>query len=119
MRPVRWLISLSLAAAGLASLSSGQVRPTRQAVLFEGARLIAGDGLAPIENSAFLIENSRITKVGRKGEIALPSGVTRVVLSKPSWNQKGSLTRDQREATRVLDPDRRGTTTIRVTSPRW
>ena len=38
--------------------------------MFEGARLIAGDGRAPIENSAFLVENNKFTRVGRKGELA-------------------------------------------------
>ena len=41
--------------------------PTR--TLFEGARLIVGDGTQPIENSAFLVENDSITRVGRKGQI--------------------------------------------------
>jgi imidazolonepropionase-like amidohydrolase len=50
-------------------------------VLFEGARLIVGDGSAPIENSAFLIENGHFTRIGKKGSIALPAGVTRVDLT--------------------------------------
>ena len=81
MRQATWLICVSLAAAGFASLPSGQVGPTRSAVLFEGARLIAGDGLPPIENSAFLVEDSRFTRVGRKSEIPLPAGATRVDLT--------------------------------------
>ena len=47
-------------------------RPTR-AVLYESARLIAGDGSAPIADSAFLVENGTITKVGRKGELTSPA----------------------------------------------
>ncbi len=38
----------------------GQTRTTG-ATVFEGARLITGDGSAPIENSAFLVENNRFT----------------------------------------------------------
>jgi imidazolonepropionase-like amidohydrolase len=49
--------------------------------LFEGARLITGDGRAPIENSAFLVENDRFTRVGRKGEIQAPAGSARVDLT--------------------------------------
>ena len=49
--------------------------------LFEGARLITGDGGAPIEDSAFLIEADRITAVGKKGQIQLPQGATRVDLT--------------------------------------
>ena len=51
------------------------------AILFEGARLITGDGSAPIEDSAFLIDSDRITRVGKKGEIQLPEGGTRVDLA--------------------------------------
>jgi imidazolonepropionase-like amidohydrolase len=51
------------------------------ATLFEGARLITGDGSAPIEDAAFLMESDRITRVGKKGEIQLPAGAERVDLS--------------------------------------
>jgi imidazolonepropionase-like amidohydrolase len=50
-------------------------------VLFEGARLIAGDGSAPIENSAFTVVGGTISWIGRKGELNLPSGAARVDLS--------------------------------------
>jgi imidazolonepropionase-like amidohydrolase len=39
--------------------------------VFEGARLITGDGKAPIENSAILVENGSIRRAGKRG-IALP-----------------------------------------------
>src|SRR6266446_5123266 len=55
-------------------------RPTGAAV-FEGARLITGDGGAPIEDAAFVVENSRITAVGRRGEVAAPAGAARVDLT--------------------------------------
>jgi len=50
-------------------------------VLFEGARLIVGDGSAAIENSAVLMQNARIARVGKKGEINLPAGAARVDLT--------------------------------------
>ena len=50
-------------------------------IVFEGARLITGDGSAPIENSAFVIQNNRFTTVGRKGEVQAPPGATRVDLT--------------------------------------
>jgi imidazolonepropionase-like amidohydrolase len=65
----------------LSGMSAGQAPRGRPAVLFEGARLIAGDGRVPIASSAFLVEGSRFTRVGRKGEIALPAGATRVDLT--------------------------------------
>jgi imidazolonepropionase-like amidohydrolase len=49
--------------------------------LFEGARLITGAGGPPIENSAFLVENDRFTRVGRKGEISPPPGAARIDLT--------------------------------------
>jgi imidazolonepropionase-like amidohydrolase len=54
---------------------------TAQSTLFEGARLITGDGGAPIEDSAFLIENGRIAQVGRRGQVTAPAGAARVDLS--------------------------------------
>ena len=73
MRLFRYLfivaVSLSAAAA------------QQGAILFEGARLIVGDGSAAIENSAFLIEGNKILKVGRKGELQLPAGAARVSLT--------------------------------------
>src|SRR6185295_7490307 len=54
---------------------------SRGATWFEGARLIVGDGSAPIENSAFLVEGQTFTWVGRKGERQPPAGAARVDLS--------------------------------------
>jgi imidazolonepropionase-like amidohydrolase len=46
--------------------------------VFEGARLITGDGSAPIENAAIVVTGDRITAVGRRGEVAVPPGAARV-----------------------------------------
>src|SRR5207244_7032614 len=54
---------------------------TANTTLFEGARLIIGDGSAAIENSAFIIENGRFTRVGKKGQIQIPKGAVRVDLT--------------------------------------
>ena len=63
--------------------ASGQapVKLTGKTTLFEGARLITGGDGPAIESSAFLVENGRFTKVGKKGEIKPPSGAARVDLS--------------------------------------
>ena len=53
----------------------------RKVTLFEGARLIMGDGRSPIESAAFIVENDRFTTVGRKGEVQAPPGATRVDLT--------------------------------------
>ncbi len=56
------------------------VAPVQAQTLFEGARLITGDG-GVIENSAFVVTGNQITQVGRKGEVPLPAGGTRVDLT--------------------------------------
>jgi imidazolonepropionase-like amidohydrolase len=48
--------------------------------LFEGARLITGDG-GIIENGAMLVDNDTITRVGRRGDVSAPSGAARVDLT--------------------------------------
>ena len=70
-------LSLLLSSLALFPTAKGQ----NNATLFEGARLITGDGAAPIENSAFMIENNRFTAVGKKGEMRAPAGAQRVDLS--------------------------------------
>jgi len=49
--------------------------------LYEGARLIPGDGSAVISESAFIVENGAITRLGGKGEISAAPGVRRVDLT--------------------------------------
>ena len=49
--------------------------------VFEGARLITGDGSAPVADSAFTVENGRFTAVGRKGQLKVPAGAARVDLT--------------------------------------
>src|SRR5215471_17630040 len=61
--------------------AAGQAPRPVGAVVFEGARVITGDGSSAIEDAAFVVENSRITAVGRKGELAVPTGAAHVDLS--------------------------------------
>ena len=58
-----------------------QPRPAAGAVLYEGARVIIGDTSAAIEDGAFVVQNGRISAVGRKGAVALPAGAARVDLT--------------------------------------
>src|SRR4029453_16709903 len=82
MRIVRQTITLLGLMAVAAAYPVQRVEYNRAsvAVLYEGARLIAGDGSAPIEDSAFLVENGTIARVGRKGRVTAPSGAARVGL---------------------------------------
>jgi imidazolonepropionase-like amidohydrolase len=57
------------------------VAQTSRIVLYEGARLIAGDGSAPIADSAFLVEGGTITRIGKKGEWTAPAGALRISLT--------------------------------------
>src|SRR5215467_1895837 len=65
------------------SLTTGVVEAQQPAgvTLFEGARLIVGDGSAPIADSAFIVQNGRFTAVGRKGQLKAPAGAAHVDLS--------------------------------------
>ena len=49
--------------------------------MFEGARLIVGDGRPPIENAVIVVNGTRFTKVGRGGQVSVPAGATRVNLA--------------------------------------
>src|SRR6202140_2967019 len=86
MRRLKWTSSCLLGAAGLffavarASRIVAQTRRTSVTV-FEGARLITGDGNAPIENSAFIVENNLFTRVGRRGDVQVPAGAVHVNLT--------------------------------------
>jgi imidazolonepropionase-like amidohydrolase len=50
--------------------------------VFEGARLIVGDGGVPIENATLVVDGTRIVQVGKAADIRMPTtGVTRVSLA--------------------------------------
>src|SRR5262245_17764022 len=76
---VFWL-GLLIAAGGSAQQPAEQ--PSAAGVtVYEGARLIAGDGNAPIEDAAFVVEDNRFTAVGQKGHLDVPAGAARVDLT--------------------------------------
>src|SRR5437016_9366273 len=74
------LKSLSSFFVAAALAVPAMVAPAHGQTLFEGARLITGDG-GVIEDSAFVVTGNRISQVGRKGGVALPAGGTRVDLT--------------------------------------
>ena len=49
--------------------------------IFEGARLIVGDGSAPIENAVIVVEGARFAQVGRAEDVKAPEGAARVNLA--------------------------------------
>ena len=77
---VTFAVGVTLLAVYSSTVES-QTRSGTGTVLFEGARLITGEDGPPIETSAFIVQNSRFTRVGKKGEISLPPGALRVDLT--------------------------------------
>ena len=72
----RFAAVVAMLLAATAAPVRGQTPPN--ATVFEGARVITGDGSAPIENAAIVITGDRITAVGRRGEVGAPPGAARV-----------------------------------------
>jgi len=68
----------TLAMTALAGFA-GPVRA--QVIVFEGARLIVGDGRAPIENATILVDGAKIVQAGPGAAIKAPTGATRVNLA--------------------------------------
>jgi imidazolonepropionase-like amidohydrolase len=62
-------------------LWSGVAGQTAKATVYEGARVIVGDGSAAIDNATFVVEGARFTQVGRAGQVKAPAGATRVNLA--------------------------------------
>jgi imidazolonepropionase-like amidohydrolase len=79
-KPIGFLSGL-LVVAATAMPGAGQAPPATGITVFEGARLIAGDGRAPIDNSAFVVDGNGITEVGRKGQVKVPAGAAHVDLT--------------------------------------
>ena len=74
MRAVTWLVFV------LFAIGSAGLHAQTGMTVFEGARLISGDGRV-IEDSAFVIENTQFTQVGRRGQVRIPPGAPRVDLT--------------------------------------
>jgi imidazolonepropionase-like amidohydrolase len=82
MSRTKRLSSALLFSAGLILAMAGAAAAQAPSVtVFEGARLITGDGSAPIESSAFVVANDRFMQIGRRGEVTVPAGARRVDIS--------------------------------------
>jgi imidazolonepropionase-like amidohydrolase len=58
----------------------GQV-PAASVTVFEGARVIVGDGRAPIENASFIVNGARFQQIGGASDVRVPAGAARVNLA--------------------------------------
>src|SRR5215471_12943036 len=67
-------------AAGCGSPVGGDANQGNSS-FFYGARMIPGDGSAPIDNANFIVTDGKITVIGKKGEVTPPKGSAQVDLS--------------------------------------
>lgn len=77
-------MTIALFVLGACGKSSGPAAPPASqsdAVLFEGARIITGNGAEPIENGAFVVSGGKFVTVGAAGQVSAPEGAKRVDLS--------------------------------------
>lgn len=83
MRRVTMLACLLVFGAAASVALHSQTRPAvTPAVIYEGARLIAGDAATPpVEGGAFVVENGMITAIGKKGAVTAPAGAVHVDLT--------------------------------------
>ncbi len=70
-------VSIAVVVVVMAACTGGQTDVT----VFEGARVIVGDGSAPIEDAVFIVEGDRLTAVGARNSVDIPRGATRVDLA--------------------------------------
>ena len=78
----RWTMGCVVLLLAVSSAhSTAQVAaPSASITVFEGARLIVGDGSAPIEDAVVVVQQGRFGQVGRRGAVELPAGAVRVDL---------------------------------------
>lgn len=75
------LVVFTLLLVTLTACSSGTSQPQQAgATVFEGETLITGDGTV-IDNASLVIENDKITRVGKRGEVQVPDGAARIDLN--------------------------------------
>ena len=81
MRRLNGFAGVAVVAVALSSTVSSQSRSAARAVVYENARLIVGDGSAAIEAGALVVQDGRITALGRKGDVSVPANAAHVDLS--------------------------------------
>src|SRR5690349_8112254 len=67
-----------LAALCLLLVAAVSIHGQAGMTVFDGARIIDGNGGAPIENGRIVVENGRVTAIGAAASVALPQGATRI-----------------------------------------
>jgi imidazolonepropionase-like amidohydrolase len=81
MRPTVAIVGLLLSAACSGPALQAPAPTPTNVTVFEGARVIVGDGSAPIEDAVFVVENGRFQKVGKPPMlVVVPENAPRVDL---------------------------------------
>ena len=87
-RPTLFVATLFVASLALLTVHGPTIAQTTQAqvpdeavTVFRSARLILGDGSAPIEDAAFVVQGNRFVDVGPNAEVETPAGAATVDLS--------------------------------------
>jgi len=70
--------TFALGVVAAAAIPARAQAPAGGVTAFEGARLIVGDGSAPIENATLIVDGARIVQAGAAGSVRVPDGATRV-----------------------------------------
>jgi imidazolonepropionase-like amidohydrolase len=81
MRRMNRVAAATVVSSFLALTIQAHAQAPGGVTVFEGARLIVGDGSAPIENGTLIVEGSRIVQAGRAADVRAPAGATRVDLA--------------------------------------
>ena len=77
--PRKMMVRIGLLALAAACIIGSPA--SAQTILFEGARVIPGDGGAALDNAAILVDGGTIARIGRAGEVTAPAGATRIDLT--------------------------------------
>ena len=89
MRVIKMVARSVVAGLMISVAAQSQLRGSSTTVLYEHARLIVGDGTAPVERGAFIVQDGRIRSIGKSGALTVPAGATRVDLAgktvMPAW----------------------------------
>jgi imidazolonepropionase-like amidohydrolase len=72
---------VALVVVVLCAWSISNLAQTPAVTVFEGARVIVGDGRAAIENATIVVNAGKIAQVGRAADVKAPAGATRVSLT--------------------------------------
>ena len=71
--------SVTAIVAGLSVPGGSQAQPAGGVTAYEGARIIVGDGSAPIEGGTIVVQGTNILQAGKN--VQVPAGATRVNLA--------------------------------------